>query len=341
MFLVWPLAQVAGIAIAAGLLGATATAAAVGYTMAVGLGAGQALWHWWRVRRSVVIDPHSDGSGEGAWRPMMAVAWPLWAQGVAMALYTWADQVLLAGLRDPAAAGMYGPVATLAPLFGVGLGALNGAFAPMIAKKHADGDLAGLQDLYRVVTRWAVILAIPPVALALGSPLSLLAPWPAASPETAAALQVAAVGQLLCTGVGSVNYLLIMCGRQRDTLYNAIPAVIVNLVASFLLIPPYGVVGAALANALAMGLANLLGLGQVVRHLQIHPFSPALLRCLLAGLFPLAFAVAGEALWGAGWTTLLVAGAAGGVAFLAVYAASGLDPGDRQVLDVLRRKFSR
>ena len=249
--------------------------------------------------------------------------------------------MLLAGLRSPAEAGIYGPVAVLAPLFGVGLGALNGAFAPLIAKKHADGDMMGLQELYRVVTRWAVILAIPPVAIALASPMSLLSPWPGATAEAASALQIAALGQLLCTAVGSVNYLLIMCGRQRDTLYNALPAVGLNLVASLLLIPKYGVVGAALANAAATGLANLLGLLQVFRHLHIHPFSRSLVRPLVAGIVPFCAAFAGDFFFFFWWATLAVAGGLGGGGFLAVYAGMGLDPGDRQMLDMVRRKFGR
>ena len=333
-FLVWPVAQFLGFLTMARGFGYTGVAAVSGYTLAMGLGAAQAWWHLSRVR------PRGSGvghPGEGALAPMLAVAWPLWAQGMAMSLYTWADQVLLAGLRGAEAAGVYGPVAVVAPLFGLGLGALNSAFAPIIARKHAEGDRDGLRTMYQLVTRVAVVLAVPAVAVALAAPMTVLVPWSNASPEAATALRITAVAQLLCTGVGSVNYLLIMCGRQRDTLYNAVPAVFLNLALSLLLVPALGVTGAALANAAAMALANGLGLWQVWRHLRIHPFTPRLWRPLLAGLVPAAVA------WfaGGGCAGLALTLVAGGAGYLAAVWAMGLDEGERSVIDAIRRRVGR
>lgn len=338
-FLVWPVVQLAGLALAVGTLGLGATGAVAAYTAAVALGAVQGLWHlsrlragWWRP---------APAAGEGALAPMLAVAWPLWVHGVAMALYTWADQLFLVDLLGPREAGLYGPAAQLAPLFGLGLGALNSAFAPIIARRHAEGDAAGLAGLYRLVTRWAIILALPAVVLAVLAPASVLVPWASAGEATRSALQVTAIAQLVCTAVGSVNYLLIMSGRPRDPLWNAVPAVTVSLVASVALIPRWGAAGAALANGLAMGVANLGGLWQVWRHLRMHPFHGAMARPLVASLAMALVVLLVQAALGDGWGTLVLGGGAGGVVFLAALWALGLDEGDREVLAALRRKVGR
>ncbi len=338
-FLVWPVVQLGGLLVAVGALGLGARGAVAAFTAAVGLGAVQALWHlgrvrpgWWR---------GADAPGEGATGPMFTMAWPLWVHGVAMALYTWWDQVMLADLLGPREAGLYGPVAQLAPLFGLGLGALNSAFAPVIARRYAEGDHAGLAAQYRLVTRWAVALAVPAVVLAVVVPGSVLAPWAGAGAETQAALRVTALAQLGCTAVGSVNYLLIMAGRPRDPLYNALPAVGVSLVGALVLIPRFGVAGAALANGLAMGAANLGGLGQVWRHLRLHPFHAAMVKPVLAGVAVAVVAWAAQRAFGDGWVALGVAGVGGGVAYLAVLAALGLDEGDREAVAALRRQVGR
>ncbi|MSQ02274.1 MAG: hypothetical protein EXR71_10360 [Myxococcales bacterium] len=338
-FIVWPLLQLAGLWLFVGSWGLAGAGAVAAFTLAVALGAGQGLWHLHRMRPALLA-PLRD-PGEGALGAMLAVSWPLWLHGVSMALYTWWDQVLLADLLGPREAGLYGPVAQLAPLFGLGLGALNSAFAPIIARRHAEGDAAGLAAHYRLVTRWAVLIAVPAVALAVAVPMSVLAPWTRASAETALALQITAVAQLLCTAVGSVNYLLIMSGRPRDPLYNAIPAVVVSLGASLVLIPRFGVAGAALANGLAMGVANVGGLVQVHRHLGMHPFHLGMAKPIVAGVVVIAVALAARATFGDGWTTLAVGAGVGGGLFLATVGALGLDEGDRAVLAVFRTRVGR
>ncbi len=330
-FLAWPVLQFLGFYMLARAYGDNGIAAVGGYTLAVGLGAAHAWWSLSRVRPA----PVEGEPAEGALAAMFAVSWPLWVQGIGMALYTWADQVVLLGLRGAEAAGVYGPVATIAPLFGLGLGALNSAFAPVIARKHAEGDTVGLQAMYRLVTRWAVLLAVPPVAVAVVAPMTALAPWPNASAEAGTALRITALAQLACTAVGSVNYLLIMCGRQRDTLYNAVPAVLINLVLSFVLVPRLGVTGAALANGVAMAVANVAGLVQVWRHLHIHPFAPGLVRALLAGIAPalLAYLAPG------GWLGVGLVALVGGAAFAVSVYLLGLDDFDRLLVDTFRKRF--
>jgi O-antigen/teichoic acid export membrane protein len=265
----------------------------------------------------------------------------MWLHGIVMGLYTWIDQVLLAGIRSPEAAGIYGPVATLAPLFGVGLGALNGMFAPIIAERRDAGDMEGLQRLYRTVTRWAVALAVAPLAVAAVAPEAVLGLWPNGSAEAAPALRITCLAQLICTSVGSVNYLLIMAGHQRATLWNGVPAVLLNIGLSFLWIPRFGVTGAALANAVAMVTANGVGLAQVWLALRIHPFDRSFSRPFVAGVPAVGVVWAVDQLGWAPLPTVALAGIGAGVVFLAALRGLGLDADDRLVTDAILRKFKR
>jgi O-antigen/teichoic acid export membrane protein len=337
-FLLWPVVQFAGLLALVNGLGLGVLGAVAGYTAAVALGAAQGVWHLWRSPRP----PAGSGPpGEGSLPRMWAVAWPQWVHGVSMALYTWLDQVLLVGLAGATVAGRYGPVAQLTPLFAMGLGALNSAFAGVIARKHADGDHVGLGAQYRLVTRWAMVLAVPPVVVAVVAPMSVLSPWASASGDTADALRVVAVTQLVCTAVGSVNYLLLMSGRPRDPLWNALPAVAVSAVGSWVLIPAYGAVGASLANGGAMVVANVGGLVQVGRHLRIHPFHAGLVRPLVAGSAVAAVSFVAERTLGSGLGALVAIVLVGGLAYAGCLLLLGLDEGDREVLAALRRKVGR
>lgn len=339
MYLAWPIAQFAGVALLGHALGWGAIGVTVAYTAAMAFGAALSVGFLLRLAPAALRAPAAAGGPTvGA---MLGFAWPMWTQGILMALYTWLDQFLLAGLRSTEEAGIYGPVATLVPLFGMGLGALNGMFAPIIAERRAAGDLPGLQRLYRTVTRWAVALAVPPLVVCAVLPATVLALWPHGSAEAVPALRIACLAQLVCTGVGSVNYLLIMAGHQRATLWNAVPAVILNLALSIVLLPRYGVTGAAIANGVAMVAANGIGLWQVRAALGIHPFDRAFLRPLLAAL-PCAGVVAAFGLLPAPpLVTVLAAGLVGGAAFLVALRLLGLDADDRVVVDALLAKVRR
>jgi O-antigen/teichoic acid export membrane protein len=337
MFLAWPLVQFVGIAVLAQALGFGIRGAVGAYVVAMALGAGLSLVFLLRLRRDAFAAVPAGVTAAA----LLAFAWPMWAQGIIMAAYTWLDQVLLAGIRSTTDAGVYGPVATLAPLFGVGLGALNGIFAPIIAERRNAGDMAGLERLYRTVTRWAVALAVPPLVVCAVAPETVLALWPNGSALAAPALRVTCFAQLVCTGVGSVNYLLIMAGHQRATLWNGIPAVFLNLGLSFALMPHYGVTGAAIANGVAMMAANGIGLLQVWLALRIHPFDRAFVRPLVAGLPTALFVWGAVHLPGPPLVQVAAAGLGGGVVFLAALRLLGLDADDRVVVDAIARKLRR
>lgn len=338
MFLLWPPSQLLAMLPLIPRWPLPALGAVAGFLVATALGAALAfLLH--RRLYPAGMGPPTGGASSGT---LLAFAWPGWVQGMAMAAYTWGDQVLLAGLRSAEEAGWYGPVAALAPLFGIGLTALNGVFAPIVAQRHAAGDRPGLLALYRTVTRWGVALAVPPVALCVVAPELVLAVWPGGSPAAAPALRIVALGQLLGVVVGSVNYLLIMAGHSRATLWNGLPAVLLSLGLSWAWIPGWGVTGAALANAVAFGAANLLALAQVWFHLRVHPFDLRLAKPLIAGLGPAAVGLGvasvlpAEGPWGA-----MLAALVGGGVFLGLLAALGLDADDRVVVDAVRRRLGR
>ena len=69
-----------------------------------------------------------------------------------------------------------------------------------------------------------------------------------------------------------VDIVLLMSGKSSWNLLNTMIAVVVNVMLNLLLIPRFGMNGAAVAWAASILLNNLLPLGQTWRFLQLHPF---------------------------------------------------------------------
>ncbi len=308
------------------------------YVGSMALGAALAVLTLVRLRPSMV-DPRVRGTV--ASRELLLFSAPLLAYTMVHALYVWLDQLMLARLDGMEAAGIYGPVAILAPLFAVGVTALNGIFAPMIASLHHQGQRQELGSLYRTVARWSLVLAVPICLGAFVVPEAVIGIFPNGRLEAVPALRVLAVAYVPVVTAGGVNYMLMMSGHQRYVLYNGIPAVIANLGLSAWLIPSWGPTGAAVANGAALLLNGALALVQIRWHLDIHPFSRSMVRPLVAA------APAGAVGWGAslvlqGLPSLVVV-AGVGVVIAVVYgfalAAMGLDDDDQVVLDALKNKL--
>jgi O-antigen/teichoic acid export membrane protein len=91
-----------------------------------------------------------------------------------------------------------------------------------------------------------------------------------------------------------------------------------NFALCTILVPRFGMEGAATSTLIALCSVTLIQVGQVARLFRIHPFRDDQLRCLAAGV---AAALATSALTLLPWPAPLLEVAAGGLLFVAVYAA--------------------
>ena len=75
-----------------------------------------------------------------------------------------------------------------------------------------------------------------------------------------------------------------LSGHPRVTLFDNALVFGANLVLCIILVPRYGMAGAATSTLVALCSVTLLQVGQVARLFRIHPFRDDQLRCLAAGL---------------------------------------------------------
>ncbi len=78
------------------------------------------------------------------------------------------------------------------------------------------------------------------------------------------------VGQFVNVAAGSVGLILIMTGHEDDTFKGLVVATIANVILNALLIPIWGLEGAAAANAVSMIIWNILLGIRVHRRLGIY-----------------------------------------------------------------------
>ena len=167
-----------------------------------------------------------------------------------------ADVIMLRVLTGAEAAGAYHLAARVALLAGLALAAVNTVTAQPLSAALAQGDLARVRHLAVSTAR---ALALPGLAglaavAVLGAPLLALAgPGFAAG---APALTLLWAGQAVNLACGPVALVLALGGAARAVLGGVALGAAVNLTLNALLIPPFGLVGAAVATAVSLAAWN-------------------------------------------------------------------------------------
>ena len=166
--------------------------------------------------------------------------------------------VMLGALESPAAVGLYVVASRGADLIAMVLLAVNTAFAPTLARLFAQGQRRQLEHTVARSTRLITLVSLP---LALGFILfgdlflRLFGPEFAAARTT---LVILSLGQLVNAATGTVGMLLNMTGHERDTALAVGVSAVLNVVLNLLLIPRFGLSGAAIATALGTLVWNVL-----------------------------------------------------------------------------------
>jgi len=186
---------------------------------------------------------------------------------------TWLDRLLVGYYLPTESVGWYQVAAQASGSFAVVLGAFSAIFVPMIAGLLERGEQDRLQELFRVATKWGALAVLPGAALCLVFPGESIATIfgeefvPAAVP-----LLILVLGQLVNVATGAVGYLLMMSGRPYLWLGLSAAALAADCALNVLLIPLYGLGGAAAATAVSVAMLFVGGLIAVRKRLGIWPY---------------------------------------------------------------------
>jgi O-antigen/teichoic acid export membrane protein len=228
---------------------------------------------WWLhrlVRRDVV--PVGAGATTGRGREFWTYTGPRGVAVCGQILLQRLDIVLVAVLLGAAPAAVYTAATRFAVLGQLGSQAVALATQSRLGQLAAQGDLVAVRVVYRRATAWVIALSWPIQALAAVYATQLLAVFGPGYDEGRWVVVLLAAGMLVATGCGMVSMVLVMLGRTVDNLVNVGVAVAVSVALDLVLIPYLGLLGAGLAWALAMAVANLLPLAQIHHRFGLHPF---------------------------------------------------------------------
>lgn len=206
---------------------------------------------WYRLRRHRRGVARSERLSLPPVREWIATSLPIAALTAIRMTMSRVDILLVGTLLGTGAAGIYAAPAHMSILITFGLAAVNMIAAPLFAELRVRGESEELQRVVTLGTRGAFLFS-----LVVGSVLILLGPFLLGlyGPDFAAGfppLVILVLSQVIGSAGGSVGFLLSMTGNERLAAWLTGGVGFLNLLLNLLLIPRFGLVGAALATGIA------------------------------------------------------------------------------------------
>jgi O-antigen/teichoic acid export membrane protein len=256
-----------------------------------------------------------------------------------------ADQLLVGYFLDASRVGIYSVVVVTGAFIPMVLTSLNSIFGPIIARLHSKGEHALLERLFQTTTKWCLGLTFPLViVLVIFAPAMMrifgpdfVSGWPA--------LAIIALAQLINVAAGSAGTLLVMSGNQRWEIIIAAVTALITVSLDVMLIPKWGVVGAAAAMAVGITVSNVSRAAMVSRIMNLVPYNKRALRLTLPAMSSLAtVAIVHAASNGMDWHYWqgpLIALPLAYFTFIGVSTISSLDDDDRLIIRAGLRNIRR
>lgn len=271
---------------------------------------------------------------------IVGFAIPFWLSSLITTFQGNVQTLLVGALGSIAGAGVFAMAEQLNSLGSLFSSSINVAARPLIAELHDRGEHQELGEVYQTAAKWALTVNLPIFLATVLFAVPILALFGAEFTAGATALVILAWANLANVGTGMGGIILDMAGYTRLKLVNSVVRLVLHLGLNLLLIPRWGILGAALTVLIAESLINLARLIEVFVLLKLLPYNRSFVKPLAAAAAALiGVAAAGSLLPG---ELNLASTALLGALLFAIYGGVvlmlGLSPLERRMLSMVRQR---
>jgi O-antigen/teichoic acid export membrane protein len=209
-------------------------------------------------------------------KPVFILAWPMFLSGSAVLIMNWTDTLLLAYFESEYLVGIYSIAFKVASLVSLLQFAVNAVAAPMISKLYKSEDFKGMAKFIKQTSILNLLAALPTFIVFVFFGEWFLNLFGAEFGQGKEVLIILGFAHLLNAASGPVMTILNMTNYEKAARNIIISSAIGNVVFNIILIPYFGILGAAIGSATVMIAYNVAAM--IAIKLKIGFWSTGLIK---------------------------------------------------------------
>jgi O-antigen/teichoic acid export membrane protein len=186
------------------------------------------------------------------------IALPLWLSTLLTLVANWSAVLIVGYLASSSEVAIFTNATRTAMLIVLVLQAVNSIVGPKLGEAFGVDDMLAVREISVLGTRITILIGTPIVAFMVTFSELIMSMFGSGFREGATVLVILAIGQFVNVITGPVAWILVMGKGERMLLLSHVGSATVMVVLCFVLIPPFGLAGAAIAQATGLSVQMIM-----------------------------------------------------------------------------------
>jgi O-antigen/teichoic acid export membrane protein len=205
-------------------------------------------------------------------RKLIRTSSPMFITTIMQLIMTWGGTLIMASYYAESEVGVYNAIVRISTFTNISILAINSIASPRIAAAFASGQSGEMKKLTMEATQLIFISSVVVFLPLFFFPHLVLSVFGKDFTGNEFSLELLLAGQLFVSFSGLASQVLNMADREKNLRNNAVISAVFNIVACFILIPPYGITGACIAQVIGMVVWNVLCIYSVRKQFGFFTF---------------------------------------------------------------------
>lgn len=224
------------------------------------------------------------GEGKYETRELLAYSLPLMFTGVLSVVVNQTDILLIGFFGVNSDVGIYNIALQTAMILQLGYTSFSSITTPMLSELVGQNDFEELRSILKISNKWVFVLTVPMFTFLIPFSSDVIRLFGTEFREGGIVLLIVGGAMLIKTSLSLTSSLIVSLGHSKIIFLNQFLAAGLNVILNILLIPRYGIRGAAIATAVAYALDGILPAIEVYVWQDIHPLRPDFAYPVLAAV---------------------------------------------------------
>ncbi len=276
-------------------------------------------------------------------RKILGFSWPLMIVQFFSHSMLWIDTLMLGFFESPQLVGIYGAAHRTVLLGSIARTSFNSIFAPIISDLYNRNEFTNLENYFKTIAKWIFSINLGAFLFLILFAEKILGLFGSQFIHGTSSMIVLSIGWIVYSSAGSIGEMITMSGRSKLQLINMFSVLIINIIMNFVLIPKYGLIGAAISTSATMIIYTFIVLSEILSILKMHPFRKDFFKPVLSGTITVILTIMIRQLTKVGNFISyfpIVSIVLGGIVFFVLYIAMlklcGFDSDDKIIIQKLK-----